>query len=327
MSGIAIVGQGYMGRTHADAWARLGRGDQLLYLVAPGERESEDVAPGATFTTDLAAALADERVDRVSVCTPTASHEAIAVQALKAGKHVLLEKPVALDLGAAARIAAEADRSTGIVMVAQVVRFFAGYERLVEVARSGRIGRVRSVRASRALARPLWAPWWPDEGQSGGVPVDFAIHDYDQANLVLGTPVTVSATRTSEEGPLETTITYADGGLAQILSFPYLPQGSAFSSSLELVGERGQASYRLLAGAPTDSGAAGESRLTVATPEGVDVVDVPDNDPYLREVEYFDRCVELGHQPLRSTLASAIAALEVSLSVRSSLRRGQPVSL
>ncbi len=327
MTGIAIIGQGYMGRTHADAWTRLGYGDELLYVVAPGKRESDDLAPGATFTTHLDEALFDPTVDRVSVCTPTPTHASITIRALRAGKHVLLEKPIALTVDDARAIAVEAAASDRVLMVAQVVRFFAGYEALLAVRHSGRLGTVTSVRATRVLARPLWAPWWPDETQSGGVPVDFAVHDFDQANLFLGRPVAVTATRTAHEAPLETTIEYAGGGIAQVLSYPYLPQGSAFSSSLEVVGDAGHASYRMVAGAPTESGSSGESRLTVATSDGVDVTDVADNDPYAREIEYFNRCIVEGSVPTRSPTASAVAALEVSLAVRTSLERGGWVDL
>ena len=326
MTGIAIVGQGYMGRTHADAWTRLGHGDDIRYLVAPGDREP-GVAPGATFTNHLDEALLDPEVDRVCVCTPTPSHTEIAVRALRAGKHVMLEKPNALTLEDAATILEAARIAPGILMIAQVVRFFAGYEALVALRDSHRLGAIASVRATRVLARPTWAPWWPDESQSGGVPVDFAIHDYDQANVLLGEPVAVRAVQLAPEAPLEATIEYATGGLAQVLSYPYLPQGSAFCSSLELVGEHGQAGYRLLAGAPTESGASGESRLTIATVDGVESRDVADNDPYARELEYFAHCIETSTRPERSTPESAVAALRVSLAVRESIAAGRRVEL
>ena len=144
---------------------------------------------------------------------------------------------------------------------------------------------------------------------------------------MLGKAIAVRATRLREESPLEATIEYESGALAQVLSYPYLPQGSAFSSSLELVGDLGQAGYRMLAGAPTESGASGESRLTVATADGVDVVDVIDNDPYAREIEYFAQCIDRGVAPELSTPESAVAALEVSLAVNRSLAAGDRIRL
>lgn len=327
MTGIAIVGQGYMGRTHAEAWKRLGYEDSIQYVVAPGERLWHDLAPAAVFTSSLDAALRDPSVDRVCVCTPTPTHADIAIRSLRAGKHVLVEKPISLNVEDARAMAAEASASSTVLMVAQVVRFFAGYQELAAIAASGRIGNLLSVRAARMLARPLWAPWWPDEKQSGGVPVDFAVHDYDQANVLLGRPVAVQAVRTSHESPLEVAIEYADGGLAQVLSFPYLPQASAFSSTLELIGSSGHAQYRLLSGAPTDSTERNVSELTVATTGGIERRAVADNDPYAREIEYFADCIASRRRPSRSSAESAITALQVALAVRLSLAQQARVTL
>ena len=329
MTGIAIVGQGYMGRTHAGAWTRLGHGGDIRYIQAPGARAWTDLAPAARFVADLDDVLGDPAVDVVSVCTPTPTHAGIAVRALAAGKHVLLEKPVALSLADAERIRQAAGRSGRVLMVAQVVRFFAGYQELRRIAESGELGQVTAVRAARTLATPTWADWWADESQSGGVPVDFSVHDYDQTNLFLGTPVAVTATRTAPDAPMETLVEYAGGGLGQVLSHAHLPAGSGFASSLELVGTRGLAAHRLVSAAPTDSPTAEEgiSELVVSTPDGVRRHPVPDDDPYLAEVEYFARCVATGEQPTRSPIESAIAALRVSLAARESLRRRARVTL
>jgi predicted dehydrogenase len=326
MTGIGIIGQGYMGRTHAEAWTNLGFGDKIRYINAPGERSWTDIAPAAQLVTELDEVLLDPEIDRISICTPTSTHADIAIRALRAGKHVLLEKPIALSLEDARAIQDAAQSTDRVLMVAQVVRFFAGYVSLLAVHRSGRLGDVLSVRATRALPTPTWATWWPDEAQSGGVPVDFSIHDYDQANLFLGRPTYVRATRSATHGPLETTIEYADGGIAQVLSYPYLPEGSAFTCSLELVGTEGQASYRMASAAPTAPGD-GLSQLIISTTDGIQQLSVDDNQPYEREVEYFNECIANGTDPDRSDIASAIEALKVSLATRQSLADGTRVVL
>lgn len=326
MTGIGVIGQGYMGRTHAEAWTHLGFGEDILYINAPGDRAWQDIAPAAKLVADLEDVLGDPGVDRISICTPTPTHADIAIRALRAGKHVLLEKPIALSVEDALAIKAAAKATDRVFMVAQVVRFFAGYERLLAVQRSGALGDILSIRATRALPTPTWAAWWPDEAQSGGVPVDFSIHDYDQANLFLGQASHVRATRTAPTAPLETTIEYVDGGIAQVLSYPYLPAGSGFSSSLELIGTGGQASYRLASAAPTAPGD-GLSQLTIATTKGIENRSIDDNQPYEREVEYFNECIANGTGPDRSDTASAIAALKVSLATRESLATGSRVVL
>jgi predicted dehydrogenase len=138
--------------------------------------------------TDLDDVLSDPDVDIMSVCTPTPSHPGIAIRALRAGKNVLLEKPIALTVDAARMIADTASVSAGVLMVAHVVRFMAGYQRVRADAESGRLGTVRHVRATRLSATPTWAPWLVDASRSGGMLVDFAIHDFDQLNPLPGAP-------------------------------------------------------------------------------------------------------------------------------------------
>src|SRR5674476_696267 len=70
MTAIAIIGQGYMGRTHSKAWSNLGYGDQIKYVCTPRPGQPLEHAPRAEFVTDLAVVLADRDVDIISVCTP-----------------------------------------------------------------------------------------------------------------------------------------------------------------------------------------------------------------------------------------------------------------
>lgn len=322
---IAIIGQGYMARTHVEAWSQLGYGDAIKYINAPGERVLE-AAPHAEFVNDLNEALFDPEITVLSVCTPTPSHADVAIRALRAGKNVLLEKPIALTIADAEAIALAARESGRLLMVAQVVRFFAGYERLRSVWEAGDLGQLVSARAVRAINRPTWADWWADESQSGGVPVDFAIHDYDQMNLFLGDPVAVTAVRPLTDGPIETTIEYASGAVGQVLSYADTAVGVPFLSSIDLVGTRGIGSYRLAAGSPTDAATA-DSSLRVATPDRVYSEELADNAPYAREIEYFVDCLERGAEPARSSTESAILALRISLAVRESLSGGGRVTL
>lgn len=332
MTTIAIIGQGYMGRTHAEAWAMLGLADRVKYVSARTPGAPLEHAPLATFVSDLQTVLDDPEIDVVSICTPTSSHREIAVRALEAGKNVLLEKPVSLTVADALAIHEAADRSGTILMVAQVVRFFEGYRRLRSDVADGKLGDVLSARARRFINRPEWAQWWHDETQSGGVVVDFAIHDYDQMNLFLGEPISVSCVAHSRLGPIETTIGYRNGGIGQVLSFADLKRGAPFNSSIGLVGTEGFADYEFSAGSPTDHHDTDESpdavsRYRLATAESSLTVGITADDPYTRQVEYFLRCVTDGVTPGLCTTASAIRALEVSLAAAKSLANGAPVLL
>ena len=297
--GAVVIGAGAMGRAHAAAWTELEV--PVLYAVAPRLRPELPSAPGARWVTELGEALADPRCDVVSVCTPTPSHVELAVQALDAGRHVLLEKPIALTVADAERLAGQAARASATLMVAHVVRFFADYAALAARVAAGSVGRPRTVRASRLSAAPQGAEWLEDEERSGGLLVDFAIHDVDQACLLLGDPVAVTAVCAPGGGfgaPAAITVEFAEGGVAQLLAVSDLPAGTPFSTSLEVVGDRG---------VDTLTGAAG--------------------DPFVAQARYFLDCVETGTEPTRAPIAAAVQALRVCLAARESARTGRRVVL
>lgn len=297
---IAIIGQGSMGRTHASAWSDLGLGEQIRYVCTPRPGAPLPGAPAARFVTDLDVVLADDEVDIVSVCTPTRSHPEIAIRALRAGKSVLLEKPIALTRAEAAPIARVAADSAGTFMVAQVVRFFAGYRMLRERTQAGEFGRISSVRASRESMPPA-AAWILDDAASGGVLVDFAIHDFDQLNLFLGVPVAVTSTHGARPGEIVTIVDYAGGGTGRVVTCAELPPGSVFTSSLQVEGASGGAAFTY--------------------PAAVD------DAPYTRQAAYFLHCVENQLPTELCPTEAALLALDVSLAARTSLRTGRTVTL
>lgn len=327
MSQIAIIGQGYMGRTHAAAWGGVGLADAIKYVCVRTPRGPLEGAPKASVVTDLQVILDDPEVDMISICTPTPNHKETALRALAAGKNVLLEKPIALTVEDAVDILQAAERGSSILMVAQVVRFFDGYRRLREDVLADRIGTVLSARARRFINKPDWAQWWHDASQSGGPTVDFAIHDYDQMNLFLGEPVEVSCVAPHALGPIETTIRYRDGGIGQVLSFADLALGAPFTSAIGLVGSRGFADYEFLAGAPTDAGDGVISEYRIAADSTIETTSISEDDPYTAQVAYFLECIRAGAQPDLSTTASAVRALEVSVAAAASLKSGVPVPI
>lgn len=326
MTTIAIVGQGYMGRTHAESWSKLGYGSRIKYVCTPRPGDPLEHAPAARFVTDFEDVALDPEVDVISVCSPTDSHREITIRAMQAGKHVLLEKPIALTIEDAMQIREAARVSGSVLMVAQAIRFFEGYRLLREDVRDGALGTVLSARARRLINRPTWSEWWHQEERSGGVVVDFSIHDYDQLNLFLGEPVAVSAVSCGRLGPIETTVEYRAGGIGQVLSFADAAQGVPFTSSIGLLGSEGIADYEFSAAAPT-AGSAGINHYSRSGVGGSRSTDIENDDPYTAQIEYFIGRVNAGQQPGLCTTESAVRALEVSLAARQSLATGERVKI
>jgi predicted dehydrogenase len=204
---IAVLGLGFMGSVHLRALREV-EGAELAAVFANDERQlSGDLsatqgnlgATGGKFDfsaikrcRQLSEVFDDPAIDAVDLCLPTHLHESAAVQALRAGKHVLVEKPMALDGPGARRMIAEAERSGRVLMAAQVIRFFPEYVALRNALPS--LGPVRSAFFRRRCAAPAWGGWLKDPSKSGGGVFDLLIHDLDFCLHLFGMPQAIAAT-------------------------------------------------------------------------------------------------------------------------------------
>ncbi|HUX65684.1 MAG TPA: Gfo/Idh/MocA family oxidoreductase [archaeon] len=332
MSSIAIIGQGYMGNAHATAWASIGKTDSIKYICTTHPKEGSVLAASkARYISELEIILKDKDVEFVSVCSPTPTHRNIAIALLNAGKHVLLEKPIALTLPDAMAVADAASKSSGSLMIAQVVRFFLGYQKLRSAYDQGQLGTVLSVHARRLSPKPTWATWMSDESQSGGMLVDFSIHDFDQLNFYLGRPVDVFTMQSSPTGPAEITIRYENGGIGQVQSFMNNSVDVPFTSTIDLLGTKGLGHYEFSAVSATE-----ESKDSISTSvNGVHVFSTGTNtfdqidsdDPYGRQIAYFWQQATAGLPYDVSPTSAAITALQVALTAKQSLKEARVVSL
>jgi predicted dehydrogenase len=158
-------------------------------LGGPGQRF--DFA-GVKQYRNIPDLLADPGIEAVDLCLPTWLHEEVAVAALRAGKHVLVEKPMALDGASARRMIAEAARAGRVLMCAQVLRFFPEYLALQQAIPG--LGAVRAAFFGRRCGEPGWGGWLKDPAKSGGGAFDLLIHDIDVCLWLFGPPLAVSAT-------------------------------------------------------------------------------------------------------------------------------------
>ena len=129
---IAILGGGFMGASHAANYRALGDRVRVKTIASRRSDRASAVAASvdAELTDDLMSVLRDPEVDAVDICLPTPLHREWAEAAFTAGKHVLLEKPIALTLEDADAIVAAAERSGRLFMVGLVLRFWPEYVEL-----------------------------------------------------------------------------------------------------------------------------------------------------------------------------------------------------
>jgi predicted dehydrogenase len=327
---IAILGGGFMGASHAANYRTLGDRVRVKTIASHRSERAAAVAEsvGAELTDDLLSPLGDPDVDAVDICLPTPLHRELTEAALAAGKHVLLEKPIALTLEDADAIVAAAERSGRLFMVGLVLRFWPEYVELQRRVSGGELGRPLSVSAVRLSPPADWNDWMADPSKSGGVPVDLLIHDFDQMNWLLGTPRRVFA-RAPRHDHVLAIVEYdnaqgiAEGSMAMPKAFP-------FSSSVRVLAEEGVAEYAFSAAPAEGGGNVGASDA----PRGLQLylrsnaeplsVPVEPADPWGPEIAYFVDCVEQGRAPEQGTGVQARAALAVSLAAARSLESGRP---
>jgi UDP-N-acetylglucosamine 3-dehydrogenase len=171
-------------------------------------------------------------VDAIDVCTPNASHAEIAIAAASAGKHILVEKPMACTVEEADDMVSAAVRAGVVLMPAHSVRFMAPFVTMRDAVARGQIGRVRSFRCAWGHGGPQeWAPdatWFRDRSISGGgALIDLGVHALDLVRSILRDEVvTVSAlmspcgesTEESEdvEEVAQLIVRFSDGALGSI---------------------------------------------------------------------------------------------------------------
>lgn len=189
--GVAVVGAGSIAAAHLDAYAVQPDTD----LVAVVDRHPDRAAALAgrygigTAYGSLHETLADDRVQALSLCTANESHGAFAVAALEAGRHVLVEKPLATSLEAAVAVGAAAARSGAVVQVGFVRRFSGNVVTLKRFVDAGDLGEIYYARASNLRRAGHPGGWYGDRERSGGGPlIDIGSHVLDLCWYLMGRP-------------------------------------------------------------------------------------------------------------------------------------------
>src|SRR5512140_3064784 len=178
---VAVVGLGFMGVTHLRAYLEA-EGARIVAVcdavrlpvngvlqgVAGNIKKSDDInlGPNVKVYRKLEEVLADPEVQLVDLCTPTPVHPEQAIAALKAGKKVICEKPLARTSAAAREIVKVEESSPGFVMPAMCLRFWPGWSWLKQVVDQKTYGKVLAARFRRVSETPGWSKQGTYGGQS-----------------------------------------------------------------------------------------------------------------------------------------------------------------
>jgi xylose dehydrogenase (NAD/NADP) len=291
------------------------RRSDVAEVVAVGSRDS---ARAKAFARERGierahgsyeALLADPDVDVVYVALPNALHVEWAIRALEAGKHVLCEKPLAVDPAEVDRAFDAAERAGRLLMEGFMYRHQPQAKRLAELAHDGTIGELRLVRSqfSFMLTRTEDVRWLADLG--GGALLDVGCYCVNVLRLVAGEPVAVSAQRVLGRGGADVRFTallsFAGGALGHFDCGFDVPM----RHEVEVVGSDGVLFLEPAFG--RDDGV-----LEVRRGGAVERIDVPPTHRYQLEVENFSRAVRGDEEPLLERSESVAQARTLAALLR-----------
>lgn len=259
--GVAVVGCGSIGQTHCLAIEELDewRVVALVDDIEAAARRQADRVEHATgrapaVYTQLSRALEDPAVDVVVLGTPTGRHAEQAIAALQAGKHTIIEKPIATNLPDARRVVAAADEAAERGIVTSVIsqhRFDPGSRIVADALKAGQFGIVTSAIASVSWWREqgyydsaAWRGTWAMDG--GGALTNQGVHTVDLLLAFLGNPIEIyGRTSLSAHNAVEiedvavATISFESGALAVLHASTAAYPG--MTARIEIMGSKGSA--------------------------------------------------------------------------------------
>jgi predicted dehydrogenase len=332
---VGVIGLGMMGSTHLDVYGKrrdvqvLAISDLVAEKMTGKARAAGNIEGLAKGGFDYASArhypegmllIQDPEVELVDICLPTPLHVDYAIAALKAGKHVLVEKPLGLTARDAFRLAAAAAKAKTFAMCAQCIRFWPGWDWVRDAVQKQTYGKCLSAHFRRLASHP-GGPFYSNGDACGGAALDLHIHDADFVQYCFGMPTAVTsrgyAKPTNRIDHIITQYHFADvplvvaeGGWAMSAGFPFTMQ---FIVNFE----QATAVYDLAAAEPLKLVRDGKTEAVALAP-GMG---------YEHEIAYFLGCIEKGVAPATVTIASAAESVKLVEAEVKSVMTGKTVKV
>ena len=335
---IGIVGFGFMGRMHYRCW----NGPKDVKVAAICDANPDIVADtqkavgnieGADETVDFGGIelyqdfdelLSQGNLDAVSITLPTHLHPDFSIKALKAGVHVLCEKPMALNAAECERMIEAAKQSGKILQIGHCIRFWPEYAKAREIVENGKYGKIMAATFQRLSAPPDWSDdnWLMDDERSGGVILDLHIHDTDFVRYLCGLPKAVCSYQAKNKlgGVVHIVTQYlyddervitAEGGWAMTPSF-------GFEMSFNIMLEKATIVY--------DCTRTPAFRVCPADGEAFEP-EVEKGDGYSLEISHFAGRIKGQKPPEVTTLEQSLESVKIVEAEKESAKRSEKVSL
>lgn len=338
---VGIIGIGFMGVTHYKALQQVKAARVAAICTRDPKKLAgdwrsikgnfgdaggvQDLSRVACYA-EIEALLADESIDLVDICLPTHLHREMTIAALRAGKHVLVEKPLALNLKDADAMIAAAAKAGRLLMVGQVLRFFPAFAEAHALASGGKYGKLLGLHLKRIISRPRWSAddHFEDASKSGGPVLDLHIHDTDFVQHMVGVPQRVQATGVlSANGDavyISSQYLYDDKPIAVSAHCGAVSMsGVSFEHGFDLYLENGTLRFNNLQTGEEVQLATADGKVKTYRPRR--------KEAFVAQLQHAAECVRENKESPLISASQARASLAICLCERESVRTQKPVSV
>ena len=339
MINVAVVGLGFMGVTHIKAYRQIDSA-KLVAVCDAVRPPINGVIAGVTGNVsasdaikledqvkvyrDLGELLANPEVELVDLCVPTPLHHPQAIASLKAGKHVICEKPLARTSALAREIVAAAAAAKGFLMPAMCLRFWPEWAWIKRAIEENSYGKALAARFRRVSEAPGWSRDTYFKGDdSGGALLDLHIHDTDFIQFCFGRPRSVFSSGLSRfSGAYDHVVTIyqvACGASVYAEGTWLMSSGHGFNMACTVNFEKATVDYDLARGA--------EALRLFEDGQPPRTIKCEGPDGYVRELRHMIEAIQTGKAPSVVTPQDGVSAVEICEAEERSIKTGQPVAL
>jgi len=296
MINVGFVGLGNMGMGQVGSFAQV-RGCKIVAGADPSKAARARFAekyPGRSTYASHKELLADASVDAVVIVAPTKLHKQIAIDCMKAGRHVLSEKPMARTVRDCRAMINASEKTGKLLMVAHCRRYDADWGCFGDIVRKGMLGGPILWRHCMAGAGPNTG-WFMDEELGGGPLIDGAVHDQDFANYLFGKPefVQASAIKMTKHTAIDTAsaVIHYESGDQLMLSWSW---GVGHGSHMQdAIGPKATAVFRPQVNDPKiDPSVYACYQVTDLKTQKVRIVKKKRNKMYVEQAKHFIACID-----------------------------------
>ena len=335
---IGIVGWGFMGKMHfrcyksatnvevtaiCDADAKQLQNSSGVGGNISGAEDDLDLSNIALYS-DLSKMLAEEKLDALSIASPTFLHASQTIEALIAGVHVFCEKPMSLNSGDCREMAEVAKQSGKTLQIGHCIRFWPEYVQAKEIIDSQKYGKVLAATFQRLSLTPTWS-WdncFLDGKRSGGAMLDLHIHDTDYVQYVFGMPKEVfSRGVMGPSGEFDHTVTqylYGNDCVITAEGGWIMAPGFGFEMSFKIMLEKATLVYS----------SAQEPTFRIFPIDGETIIpEIPTGDGYSFEIQHFIDTLSGKAVPSIITPEQSGDSVKIIEAEKESIRNNDKISL